>query len=112
MLAVYANRSAHYENCAGATVAWDRPDASLDPQIGALLKAAAEAVGDTAPLDLVDVPAVRFAEARIAILLPEVTRIVQGSLVAFAGTPRLGALLHHGSMLMRALAARGAAVSA
>jgi hypothetical protein len=112
LLAVYANRSARYESCAGATVAWDRPDGSLDPQIDALLKASEDAVDDTAPLDPVGVPAVRFAEARITILLPEVTRAVQGPIVAFAGNPRLGALLHYGSALMRALAARaGAAVS-
>ncbi len=113
VLAVYADRSARYESVAGAELVWDRPDESLDPQIDTLLQAAADAVGDTAPMDLSGAPAVRFAEARLMVLMSgeTVRRCTGAASVTLVRSPRLGALLQHGSGLMRALSAPGGAAA-
>jgi len=105
VLSVYTNRLARYESVAGATIAWQRPDESLDVQIDRLLRAAKEALVDTAPMDLRDLSAVRFGEARMVLLMRDSVCGVEGSIVGLSGNPRLGDLLRQGSGLIGALVA-------
>lgn len=70
LLAVYADRTAHYHNHAGTAVVWKRPNESLDGLIDAVLQAAANIVNQIGPWQGIRRPPPRQDHMRLNILTP------------------------------------------
>jgi hypothetical protein len=70
LLAVYADRTAHYHNHAGSVVIWKRPNESLDGLIDSVLRAAATVVDRIGPWQGMRRPPPRQDHMRLNILTP------------------------------------------
>ncbi len=70
LLAVYADRTAHYHNHAGTGVVWKRPNDSLDGLIDSVLQTAANIVNRIGPWQGIRRPPPRQDHMRLNILTP------------------------------------------
>jgi hypothetical protein len=106
LLAVYADKTARYENFSGAGVTWGRPDASLDPEIDEVLSAAAEVVARIGRSDLPRPPAPQAGHARINVLTPSGLHFGEGEFTVLAAHELSGPVLTAASALVQAMIAR------
>lgn len=103
LLAVYADKTAHYYNYSGAGVVWERPDSSLDKPIEAVLSAARSIVQDIGPWDGARRPPPPAGHVRLNILTPSGLYFGEGPFDDLERDPRAGPLIHAALNLMRHL---------
>lgn len=103
LVAVYADKTARYDNFSGAGVAWGRPDASLDQEIDGVLSAAAEVVARIGRSDPPRPPAPPVGHARINMLTPSGLHFGEGEFTALAAHELSGPVLTAASALVQAM---------
>jgi hypothetical protein len=105
LLAVYADKTAHYYNYSGAGVVWERPNSSLDGLVEAVLKAARSIVRDIGPWDGARRPPPPPGHVRLNVLTPSGLYFGEGPFDDLDRDPRAGPLIHAALNLMRRLTA-------
>lgn len=103
VLTAYTNRSARFVASDGTSVVWDRSGPSLDDEIGALIEAAGAIAAGATAMDAGELDEVRFAEARVLLLMAGEVRGLQGPMTVLSGNPAAAEVLRCGSALMRTL---------
>ncbi len=103
IVAAYADYHARYYNYSGAGVVWERPDASLDSSIDALLNAGRTVVIQIGPWDGTRPPAPPKGQVRLSMLTPSGLHFGQGAFDVLAGDPMGGPLIAAATNLMQAL---------
>ncbi len=106
VVAVYADKSARYDNFGGAGVAWGRPDASLDGEIDGVLTAAIALVARIGRRDSPRLPVPQPGHAGISLLTPSGLHCVAGEFERLAAQPLTGPVLTATSALVHALLVR------
>jgi len=101
-LAAYADGHARYLNFSGASIVWDAPDARLDPQVKALLRAGQALANAIGPWEGAR-PPLNEGRARISLLTPSGLHFGDGPFEAFMQDPNAAPVLQAGTELMRAL---------
>ena len=104
-LAAYEDRSARYLNFSGAAVVWERPDASLDPLVDALLAAGRDLVARIGTWEG-ERPPLPPRLARVSLLTPSGLHFGQGAFDALAADPMAAPVIGAAGALMRALVGR------
>lgn len=103
LLAVYADKTAHYYNYSGAGVVWEHPDSSLDKLIEAVLKAARSIVQDIGPWNGARRSPPPAGHLRLNILTPSGLYFGEGPFEDLDRDPRARPLIHAALDLMRRL---------
>jgi len=106
-LVAYADRSARFLSHGGGAIVWERPDASLDAEVDALLAAGRGLVGQIGPWAGVR-PPLPPREARISILTPSGLHFGQGPVGVFRRDARAAPVLAAATSLMQALITKAA----
>ena len=105
MLAAYANYSARYINFAGSVIVWDRPDTSIDAEIGALLSTSATVVEQIGPWDGERPGPPTGRNARMSFLTPSGLHFGEGPMEILLRDPIGGSVIEAGTQLIMALMA-------
>jgi hypothetical protein len=103
LLAVYADKTAHYYNYSGAGVVWERPDSSLDNLMDAVLNAARKIVQDIGPWNGPRRPPPLTGYLRLNILTPSGLYFGEGPFDDLERDPRARPLIQAAVNLMRRL---------
>jgi hypothetical protein len=103
LLAVYADKTAHYYNYSGAGVVWERPDSSLDKPIEAVLKTAKSIVQGIGPWEGARRPPPPPGHVRLNILTPSGLYFGEGPFDDLDRDPHARPLIHAALDLMRRL---------
>ena len=106
LLAAYEDGTARYYNYSGAGVVWDRPDASLDPAVSALLEAGRTLVTQIGPWEGERAPAPRGSDVRVSLLTPSGPHFGQGPFDALAADNLGGPVIAAATRLMQELIAK------
>jgi hypothetical protein len=106
IVAAYADRTARYYNFTGAGVVWERPDASLDAEMAALLEAGAAVVAKIGPWEKGRPAPPPRGQVRINLLTPSGLHCGQGAFEKLAADPLAGPVLSAASVLLQALIAK------
>ncbi len=93
LLAVYADRTAHYYNYSGAAVIWMRPDSSLDKSVDAVIGAARSIVNLVDPWNQPRRPPPANGNARLNILTPIGIHFGEGPINALGRDRSAGPLM-------------------
>lgn len=93
LLAVYADRTAHYYNYSGAGVIWMRPDSSLDKSADAVIGAARAIVNLVDPWNQPRRPPPANGSARLNILTPIGIHFGEGPIAALSRDQSAGPLM-------------------
>ncbi len=103
LLAVYADKAAHYYNYSGAGVVWERPDASLDKLMDAVLNAARTIVREIGPWNGARRSPPPKGYVRLNILTPSGLYFGEGPFDDLDRDPRARPLIQAALNLMRQL---------
>lgn len=106
LLAAYEDGTARYYNYSGAGVVWERPDASLDAAVSALLEAGRTLVEQTGPWEGERPPAPRDGDVRVSLLTPSGLHFGQGPFDALASDQLGGPVIAAATRLMQELIAK------
>lgn len=106
IVAVYADKTARYDNFGGAGVVWGRPDASLDGEIDGVLTAAVALVARIGRRDSPRLPVPQPGHAGISLLTPSGLHCVAGEFERLAAQPLAGPVLTATSALVHAMLVR------
>ena len=106
IVAAYADKTARYYNFTGAGVVWERPDASLDAEMSALLEAGAGVVAKIGPWEKGRPAPPPRGQVRINMLTPSGLHFGQGAFEKLAADPLAGPVLSAASVLLQALIAK------
>ena len=103
VLAAYEDGSARYLNHAGGATVWDRPDASMDARVEALLAAGRSVVAAIGPWEGARPPPPSKGHARLCFLTPSGLHFGQGPLDVLSREPLAAPVVAAATELMRAL---------
>jgi hypothetical protein len=106
LVAAYADGSARYFNFSGAAVIWERPEASLDVSVQAMVGAGQVLAGKIGPWTGPRPPPVKRGEVRVNLLTPSGLHFGQGPFDALARDQLGGPVIFHAQHLMQALIAK------
>ena len=85
LLAAFADRTAHYYNYSGAGIIWERPDASLDSNVDALLAEGSKIVENTGVWRDTRRPSPTVGRMRLNVLTPLGIYFGEGTFEALEG---------------------------
>lgn len=106
LLAAYEDGTARYYNYSGAGVVWERPDASLDPAVSALLEAGRALVAQIGPWEGERPPAPQGGDVRVSLLTPSGLHLGEGPFDAVASDQLGGPTIAAATRLMQELIAK------
>ena len=106
LLAAYEDGTARYYNYSGAGVVWERPDASLDPAVSALLEAGRTLVTQIGPWEGARPPAPQDGNVRVSLLTPSGLHFGEGPFDALASDQLGGPVIAAATRLMQELIAK------
>ena len=106
LLAAYEDGTARYYNYTGAGVVWDRPNASLDAAVNALLEAGRALVTQIGPWEGERPPAPAGDEVRVSLLTPSGLHFGQGPFDSLASDRLGGPVIAAATRLMQELIAK------
>lgn len=106
LLAAYEDGTARYYNYSGAGVVWERPDASVDSAVSALLAAGRTLVAQIGPWEGERPPAPRGGDVRLSLLTPSGLHFGQGPFDVLASDQLGGPAIAAATRLMQELIAK------
>lgn len=106
IVVAYADYTARYFNYTGASIIWERADASLDQPVGSLLEAGRVVVEQIGPWDKARPPAPGNGSVRINLLTPSGLHFGQGPFEVLAKDPMGAPVIGLATRLMQELIAK------
>ena len=106
LLAAYEDGTARYYNYSGAGIVWERPDASLDAAVSALLEAGRTLAAQIGPWEGERPPAPQGDDVRVSLLTPSGLHFGQGPFDALASDGLGGPVIAAATRLMQELIAK------